>query len=665
MHRNVQWAHRPTSASIRVALVGCLVAAGGCGDDSPTGIQSKAKAPPRAPAYDVVSVTLGAAPNTAPPDYGMPQPIKINYRILPGQTVRIRATSALQLRANPNCPYEGDPYLLPVTVDPNGWWGWEWAPPPGRAEQWNTNGFWNLRAILVDSTVTVTQPPFAGSEAWRNGIQNWTGTPGTQAAGPWLRYASNTYDDRSLYAWAARTGEVISCGDGNPAGYLTSGSQTISVEPVLFNVTASKQVFRAGETVNFAVETELTAAGVTWTFLYTAGGSLALPSCSGQLTCAVAPTGSGRMDVQLLESATRLYVTTRSAEVKLTSTTESLIVTCGPPTSTTGGPVIRGQPVKCTAKTSSGKAFTVKSAALFGDDLLSDGLVGVAGAAVNKGKGWETDVGPAVFSGNLLMTAEFQQGSQVLPLAGSGRLEVTQRTAPFFQPTFAGGVPSTDSFGAIGDTLTRFFPFVVAGVDFRFGLITPIEVDMNALAAISIIPVTTGPFKSLNRALLAAAASLPLKAPRVFVHPMFSKDTTIDVYADQDGTDDGVRSRDDTGLAFCDNSVNTDWADRLHAFVARHEGVGGATDSHYGIYTSQFAALTRFDALERLTIPIGTAPNELKQLVANEFQVWRRKPEVRAPHRSIDLRDGQVSALNAAAGCALDFDVFTEFRRIR
>lgn len=146
---------------------------------------------------------------------------------------------------------------------------------------------------------------------------------------------------------------------------------------------------------------------------------------------------------------------------------------------------------------------------------------------------------------------------------------------------------------------------------------------------------------------------------------MFSKDTTIEIYADQDGTDDGVRSQDDTGLAFCDNSVSTDWADRLHAIVARHEGVGGATDSHYGIYTSQFAALNRFDALEKLTLPIGTTPDELKQRVASEFQAWRGKPEVRAPHKSIDFRDGQVSALNAAAGCALDFDIVTEFRRIR
>lgn len=165
-----------------------------------------------------------------------------------------------------------------------------------------------------DGDVSDSEPAELGRR-----LQQWAGTPGTQAAGPWVRYASNTYDDRSLYAWVGRTGEVVwfcetATGQIVPST-LISGSQTITVEPVLFNVTASTQEFEPGDTVHFAVQTELTATGVTWVFRYTAGGTLSASACSNQLACDVAPGDSGRMEVSLLESATGLYVTARSAEV--------------------------------------------------------------------------------------------------------------------------------------------------------------------------------------------------------------------------------------------------------------------------------------------------------------------------------------------------------------
>jgi hypothetical protein len=116
-----------------------------------------------------------------------------------------------------------------------------------------------------------------------------------------------------------------------------------------------------------------------------------------------------------------------------------------------------------------------------------------------------------------------------------------------------------------------FLPFVVPNFEFAIGVVYPIRVDTAALTGQLTIPVTTGPFKDLNVALLSAAPTLPLREPRVIVHPMFAKDTTIEFFADQDGTDDGVRVEDENGFAFCDNSASTEWADLLRQFVRRHK----------------------------------------------------------------------------------------------
>lgn len=269
---------------------------------------------------------------------------------------------------------------------------------------------------------------------------------------------------------------------------------------------------------------------------------------------------------------------------------------------------------------------------------------------------------PAKSGSPYQVIAEQQQKGQSQLLLGSGRLAVNPRPEPFFQPTFGGGTPTTDSIGKLFEPAIIFNPFVEQLFDFTLGALFPIRVDTAALAGLSTIPVTTGPFKELKVALLAAAPTLPLHEPKVIVHPLFSKDTTIEIYADQDGTDDGTRSEDDTGLAFCNNSVSTEWADRLRAFIARHEGLGGAADSHYGIYTSQFAALSRFDPLEKLAVPQNSTNSDLMRLVRDAFRAWNRLPEVTAPHDSIDDRDGKPAALNTAAGCAIDFDFSREYK---
>jgi len=285
-------------------LASVVAVAVGCDSDSPTGPRSRAVGPPRSPAFDVASVALGAPANTALPDYGMPQPIKIDYRILPGQTVRLRATTALQIRGEPAC----GGYLDPVTVDPNGGWIPIYTPPPGQPE-----AEWNLRAFLVDSTVTVTSA-LTSTIDWHVGKQYWAEVPG---GGAWLRYATNTYTDRSLYAWVGRTGEInwdceTPTGQVLP-GTLISGSQIIAVEPVLFKVNVTPNAFGP---FRFTVETDVTAASLSWTFSYTAGGSVSVTACSNQLVCDFTPTAKGRMQVQLVEAVTSTSMTARSVEVQ-------------------------------------------------------------------------------------------------------------------------------------------------------------------------------------------------------------------------------------------------------------------------------------------------------------------------------------------------------------
>ena len=226
--------------------------------------------------------------------------------LTPWQTVRIRATSSFVVTVNPACGI--DPTPGPFPLDPNGF-----GYPP--SDPRSSGNFYNLRVFPVDSGVTVTSA-FPDPLHYEVGAQSWYQDQGN---GPWLRYTSNTYNDRSLYAWATRTAEATwYCQDpsgGTHPSDLLSGSQTIVVEPVLFNVTPSAGEFDPGDTVHFAVETELTASAVSWTFRYTAGGTLSLTGCSNQLTCDVAPTGSGRMEVQLRESVTSSYLTGRSIEV--------------------------------------------------------------------------------------------------------------------------------------------------------------------------------------------------------------------------------------------------------------------------------------------------------------------------------------------------------------
>jgi hypothetical protein len=45
------------------------------------------------------------------------------------------------------------------------------------------------------------------------------------------------------------------------------------------------------------------------------------------------------------------------------------------------------------------------------------------------------------------------------------------------------------------------------------------------------------------------------------------------------------------------------------------------------------------------------------------FRGWNQLPDVSAPHNEIDDRDGKPAALNAAAGCAIDFDFSHEYKR--
>jgi hypothetical protein len=243
---------------------------------------------------------------------------------------------------------------------------------------------------------------------------------------------------------------------------------------------------------------------------------------------------------------------------------------------------------------------------------------------------------------------------------GDGRLTVTPRSAPFYQPRFAGGVPTSSTYGQLFQGLVYFTPIAYPNIPFQLAGLSPISVDTAALGAVATIPITTGPFKELNVALLAGAPVLPMREPRVYVHPFFSRDTTIQFFADQDGTDDGARVEDETGLAFCNNATGSIWVDNLRAFVERHEGIGAQPDSHYGIYLSQFAGQSRFDVLEQATIPLSTPAADLKMILARRYVAW--DIDNAAPHQAIDVRDGADAALNTAAGCALDYDYTREFK---
>lgn len=293
MLRNFQRSHRRRSTSIRVALLASVVAAsGGCSADSPTGPRLRPLDPGRPPAFDVVTVTLGTPSTNAPPAYGEPQPVNSGARILPWKAFRVRASGSLQVLANAACPLLG---VDTVTVH-----------PPGMGPFYNAA--YALRVIPVDSSYTPTSTGGGGT--------GWTQDP---VGGGWVSYFYNAYDDRSVYVWAARVGRNSECYNVQTETWLPSdalsGSQTLAVEPLVFDVTAATEEFFAGDTVHFTLASELPTANVQWVFNYTAGGSLSLPACSGQTACNAAPTGSGRMEASVLESLTNTYVRTRSVQV--------------------------------------------------------------------------------------------------------------------------------------------------------------------------------------------------------------------------------------------------------------------------------------------------------------------------------------------------------------
>ena len=185
------------------------------------------------------------------------------------------------------------------------------------------------------------------------------------------------------------------------------------------------------------------------------------------------------------------------------------------------------------------------------------------------------------------MTAELQQGQ---PLLGSGKLAVNPRAAPFFQPRFAGGTPTTDSIGGLFEPPIIFLPFVVQLFDFTLGALFPIRVDTGALAGISTQSTPSRPAPSRTRTWpfsrrlrRSLYVSLELSCIHCSQRTPRSRSTLT-----RTAPTTGFVAQDNTGLAFCDNSVSTAWADNLREFVRRHEGVAGVS----GLPTMAFTRLS-------------------------------------------------------------------------
>jgi hypothetical protein len=272
------------------------IALSGCSTDTAVGPEQHVRSSPSKPNLDLTTVTLPVPSSSGGPTFGGVQPIGTGYRLLPWEHARVRVTGGVQMSDNLAC----NPNATPFDVSPNG--------PDGSA----FTGEFEVLVAPVDSSVT---PVLSNAGSFWAQSADGNG---------WVTYSGNGYTDRSVYLWIGRTAfRERYCGPfegGTPVpAYQLSGSQTATIEPIVFKPIPSTEEFSAGDSVNFTLAvSNVSPIDIKWGWkLPSATFAQPFPACAGQTTCKVAPTGTGTMLVtaHIQENPSSFYIETSSVQV--------------------------------------------------------------------------------------------------------------------------------------------------------------------------------------------------------------------------------------------------------------------------------------------------------------------------------------------------------------
>lgn len=313
-----------------------------------------------------------------------------------------------------------------------------------------------------------------------------------------------------------------------------------------------------------------------------------------------------------------------------------LNVSCSP------APVVRAAVVTCTASLSNNKAFSVILATV---DGLDGSPVFVSFTSVNGGKAWQTQ-GPGLYPTTLSVTAL----SGTTSYGGTGYVTISPRTFPSISfPSLPTERKATSRDGLV------FLDMSLSLIPMRWAEMRIPKMDTLAIGPITVVVADSGP--SIGYATVGPIGSLPLVGPEVVLNPTLYREGTF--YADQNGHD-GVSNRDENGMLYCNNATDPGWLDRVLAFVRRHEGVTGAANSHYGLWTQAFQTLNPQGAIESLVFPADTPQDQVRGRVVGSFNAWLSQQSVNAPHDDLDNLESKNAKFSAEAGCALDRDLTKE-----
>ena len=309
--------------------------------------------------------------------------------------------------------------------------------------------------------------------------------------------------------------------------------------------------------------------------------------------------------------------------------------------SCTPAPALRTATVTCTASLSNNKAFSVILATV---DAPDGSPVIVAGAPINGGKAWQTQ-GPGLYATTLSVTGL----SGTTPYGGTGHVTISPRTFP----SISFPALPTERKAEPGDGLVG-FSLPVGPFPMPYGQVSHPTIDTLGMGSVPVVVATSGPSAGYAT---VGPVSLPLMRPEVLLNPTLFREGVF--YADQNGHD-GLSDRNENGVLYCNNAIDTSWVDRLMAFVRRHEGVTGAPNSHYGLWTQAFQTLNPQGAIESLVFPATTPPDQVRGRVVKLFEDWRKLTSVDAPHDTLDGAESTNAKFDTEAQCALDRDLTRE-----
>jgi hypothetical protein len=309
--------------------------------------------------------------------------------------------------------------------------------------------------------------------------------------------------------------------------------------------------------------------------------------------------------------------------------------------SCTPSPVMRAATVTCTASLSNNKVFSVIVASVNAPDGTP---VFIDGTAINGGKAWQTQ-GLGLYATTVSVSAL----AGLTPYGGTGYVTISPRTFP---PVSFSALPTERKAGPTDGLVGFTHPVGLNAM--VWGELRDPRIDTLTLGSVPTVVATSGPSTGYAT---VGPVSLSLMTPQVFLNPTLFREGVF--YADQNGHD-GLSDRNENGVLYCNNAIDTSWVDRLMVFVRRHEGMTAATNSHYGIWGQAFQTLNPQGVIEALVFPSTTPSARIRERVLRLFEDWTKLNSVRDLHRALDDLESKATVFDAEAGCALDRDLSRE-----